>query len=160
MLHHQPFPLAKFRWQNFSHGLLCGAFLLLCASGARAQFATNVGWSDEFSTNGLPDPAKWGYETGGGGWGNSELEYYTARSTNARVQNGFLTINALQENYGGSAYTSARLHSLGEGDWKYGRIEPNRTSPLRKAVMLLLTAEPNWKLERSMDFDGMSSNAM
>src|ERR1700733_9110815 len=43
-------------------------------------------WSDEFNYNGLPDSAKWNYDTGGNGWGNNELEYYTAkRPENARV---------------------------------------------------------------------------
>ena len=32
-------------------------------------------WSDEFNTNGAPDPTKWGYDIGTGtdGWGNQEL---------------------------------------------------------------------------------------
>jgi len=29
-------------------------------------------WSDEFSYNGLPDSTKWGYDTGGDGWGNND----------------------------------------------------------------------------------------
>ncbi len=39
-------------------------------------------WFDEFSTDGTPDPLKWGYDigTGSGGWGNSELEYYTVQT--------------------------------------------------------------------------------
>ena len=40
-------------------------------------FDTNVYWSDEFNTDGAPDPSKWQYDTGGSGWGNHELEYYT-----------------------------------------------------------------------------------
>ena len=45
-------------------------------------------WSDEFNgTNGsTPDPAKWTYDLGGGGWGNQELETYTNRAVNAQVQ--------------------------------------------------------------------------
>src|SRR5262245_2873373 len=37
-------------------------------------------WADEFSSASI-DPGNWGYDLGGGGWGNSELETYT--STNA-----------------------------------------------------------------------------
>ncbi len=38
------------------------------------------------------------------------------------MENGSLIINALQENYGGNAYTSARLRSIGDGNWTYGRV--------------------------------------
>lgn len=35
-------------------------------------------WNDEFESAGkaLPDSTQWYYETGGGGWGNNELQYY------------------------------------------------------------------------------------
>jgi hypothetical protein len=65
-------------------------------------------WSDEFNgANGSsPDPTKWTFDTGGNGWGNSELEYYTARTQNAQQQNGNLVITALQETY--TARTTSR----------------------------------------------------
>lgn len=97
--------------------------LLATVAASSGQFTSTPGWADEFSNTGAPDTSKWGYETGGGGWGNSELQNYTARPENARVENGALVINARQENYGGNSFTSARLHSQGLGDWKYGRIE-------------------------------------
>ena len=34
-------------------------------------------WSNEFNTGSAPSSSDWGYDLGGGGWGNSELEYYT-----------------------------------------------------------------------------------
>ena len=34
-------------------------------------------WNDEFEKNGLPDSNKWGYDVGGHGWGNNELQFYT-----------------------------------------------------------------------------------
>ncbi len=81
-------------------------------------------WADEFNYTGLPDSSKWGYDTGGHGWGNNELQYYTAkREKNARVGNGVLSINVLRENYKGSKFTSARLVTKNKGDWKYGRLE-------------------------------------
>jgi beta-glucanase (GH16 family) len=93
--------------------------------------ATTLVFSDEFNTNGAPDPAKWGYEigTGSGGWGNNELEYYTSRPDNAIVQGGVLKIIALKENYLGSAYTSARLLTKGKYSFKYGRIEVRAKFP-------------------------------
>ena len=34
-------------------------------------------WNDEFDSDAVfPDTARWTYETGGGGWGNNELQYY------------------------------------------------------------------------------------
>jgi beta-glucanase (GH16 family) len=86
---------------------------------------TTLVFSDEFNTNGAPDPTKWGYETGtgSGGWGNNELEYYTTRPENSIVQGGVLKIIALKENYMGSSYTSARLLSKGKYSFKYGRME-------------------------------------
>ena len=80
-------------------------------------------WDDEFDYEGLPDSTKWGYDTGGDGWGNHELEFYTAhRLENARVKNGSLIIEARKEKWGKNNFTSARLITKGKGDWKYGRI--------------------------------------
>jgi glycerophosphoryl diester phosphodiesterase len=40
-----------------------------------------LAWSDEFNYKGLPDSSKWNYNAGGHGWGNNELQYYTAGDT-------------------------------------------------------------------------------
>jgi len=87
-------------------------------------------WSDEFSgPNGSPiDRTKWIAETGGKGWGNHELEYYTDHSENASLQDGNLVIRALQEKYIGPDgvernYTSARLKTFGKFSQTYGRFE-------------------------------------
>jgi licheninase len=78
-------------------------------------------WSDEFDGSGPPDSSKWTYETGGHGWGNEELQYYTERSENARVEDGHLIIEARKEDHKGNDYTSARLNSA--ASWTYGRFE-------------------------------------
>jgi beta-glucanase (GH16 family) len=87
-------------------------------------------WSDEFSSpNGsVPDPAKWTYDIGGGGWGNQELQSYTSRPQNAQIQSGNLVITALHENYTGADgiarnYTSARLKTQNLFAQAYGRFE-------------------------------------
>jgi beta-glucanase (GH16 family) len=80
-------------------------------------------WADEFNTPGSPDPTKWGYDLGAGGWGNNELEYYTNRVDNVVVSGGTLKIILKAESYSGSAYTSARLLSKGKFSFKYGKIE-------------------------------------
>ncbi|WP_069660318.1 glycoside hydrolase family 16 protein [Arcticibacter eurypsychrophilus] len=85
-------------------------------------FETTPLWADEFETSGQPDPTKWGYDIGGSGWGNNELEYYTNSVKNAEVSNGTLKINAVKESFNGKEYTSARMVSKGKADFLYGRF--------------------------------------
>ncbi len=89
-------------------------------------------WSDEFDQPGLPDPAKWAYDTerNRAGWYNAELQYYAAnRAENAEVRDGRLRITARLESlsgaadWGGQRYTSARLITRGKADWTYGFFE-------------------------------------
>jgi Beta-glucanase/Beta-glucan synthetase len=81
-------------------------------------------WCDEFDVDGLPNPEHWGYDVGGHGWGNLELQYYTREAlTNAVVEDGILSIHAIRESVGQNEYTSARLVSKYRGDWLYGRIQ-------------------------------------
>jgi beta-glucanase (GH16 family) len=91
--------------------------------------AQSLIWSDEFNTPGAPDPAKWGYDIGAGGWGNNELQYYTNRLDNAIVSAGTLKIIAKRENFGGSTFTSARLLSRSRFSFKYGKIEISAKLP-------------------------------
>lgn len=84
---------------------------------------SSVAWGDEFNNDGAPDPTKWSYELGAGGWGNNELQYYTSRPENVIVQGGVLKINLLKENYMGSNYTSARIVTKGKYTLKYGRVD-------------------------------------
>src|SRR6056297_444221 len=87
-------------------------------------------WHDEFDGVGHPDSSLWNYDTGGDGWGNEELQYYTERRLkNARVENGRLIIEAHQEYYRGNDYTSARLTTKNTGDWVYGRMEVRAKLP-------------------------------
>jgi beta-glucanase (GH16 family) len=86
-------------------------------------------WSEEFNAGGAPDPSKWGYDLGAGGWGNNEVEYYTNRLDNAIVSGGTLKIIAQKEAYSGSAYTSARILSKDKFSFKYGKIEVSAKLP-------------------------------
>lgn len=86
-------------------------------------------WSDEFETAGAPDPAKWGYDLGAGGWGNNEKQHYTNRPDNVIVSNGTLKITAKAENFDGSAYTSARLLTKDKFSFKYGKVEARAKLP-------------------------------
>jgi beta-glucanase (GH16 family) len=82
-------------------------------------------WSDEFDQpdGSMPDFKKWGYDSGSGGWGNNELQYYTSRTNNARIEGGKLVIEAKLENFDGQKHTSARLLTKGKWSWTYGRVE-------------------------------------
>jgi len=89
-------------------------------------------WQDEFDHPGLPDPAKWKYDTGF--IANHELQYYTHdRLENARVNNGMLDITARNDSFisNGHIYpiTSARLITQGLKNWTYGRIEVRAKIP-------------------------------
>jgi beta-glucanase (GH16 family) len=115
-------------------------------------------WADEFDQAGLPDSTRWSYEVGGGGWGNSELEYYTdKRAENARVENGKLIIEAIKESYQGSTYTSARLVSKLKGDWLNGTVEARAKLPGGKgtwaAIWMLSTdqAYGSWPSSGEID---------
>ncbi len=87
-------------------------------------------WAEEFNIDGAPDPAKWGYDLGAGGWGNAELQHYTNRPENAIVQGGVLKIKAIKESFSGSAYTSARLLSQNKFAFKYGKVEVKAKMPV------------------------------
>lgn len=86
-------------------------------------------WSDEFNTDGMPDPTKWGYDLGAGGWGNNEAEYYTNRKENASISNGTLKIVAQKESFSGSQYTSARLLSKDKYAFTFGKVEVRAKVP-------------------------------
>lgn len=81
-------------------------------------------WSDEFNGNSI-NRSNWTFDIGNGnnGWGNNELQYYTDRNENARVEDGNLIIEAKKEHYNNSNYTSARLKTKNLKEFTYGRIE-------------------------------------
>ena len=93
--------------------------------GAPPGFSRLV-WSDEFDGSSI-NTANWSFDLGNSGFGNNELENYTSRPENARVQNGMLILEARRENLG-SAYTSARIktqgkQSFGINTWVEARIK-------------------------------------
>ena len=77
-----------------------------------------LAWSDDFTgvAGSAPDAGKWAFDigTGSNGWGNSELQYYTNRPENIKLDgNGMLVITAKSESYAGSGFTSARIKTKG-----------------------------------------------
>ncbi len=94
-------------------------------------------WADEFAqADGTsPDATKWGYDIGGGGWGNGELQTYTTSPDNARIEGGQLVIEARQTiNLGATNYTSARLLTKGKSSWTYGRMEARIKLPRGQGI--------------------------
>jgi beta-glucanase (GH16 family) len=122
-----------------------------------------LAWSDEFTTDGLPDELKWGFDVECNRWisqpSHGELQRYTAaRGGNARVQGGRLVIEARREECEGSKFTSARLRTRGCGDWLYGRVEvcamlPEARRGLWPAIWMLPTdtAFGDWPASGEID---------
>ena len=92
-----------------------------------------LAWSDEFDGTRL-DRGKWLAETGGHGWGNAELQHYTDRPENVRVEDGKLVIEARREAHGGNAYTSARLKTAGLMEQMHGRFEARIKVPQGQGI--------------------------
>jgi beta-glucanase (GH16 family) len=98
-------------------------------------------WSDEFNgpDGSPPDPDKWVFDVGGGGWGNNELQSYTDRRQNSVVRDGILAIRAAKESFAGRdgirrEYTSARLKTLGRFSRAYGRFEARIRVPRGQGI--------------------------
>ena len=119
------------------HGSLktLSLFLLLVtffAASARGQTNWVLVWNDEFNgpSGAAPYSSKWTYDTGGGGFGNGELEIYCAPGSNAspcstsnpnifQDGNGNLVIKAINSN---GTWTSGRMKTQGLAQFQYGRI--------------------------------------
>ncbi|GIP26466.1 hypothetical protein J23TS9_15960 [Paenibacillus sp. J23TS9] len=97
----------------------------------------NLIWQDEFNGTQL-DQSKWSYEQGyylnddpnTWGWGNAELEYYTDHAQNVFVQDGKLTIRALNEPKSfpqdpnrNAQYSSGKINTKDHFSFKYGRVD-------------------------------------
>lgn len=102
-------------------------------------------WADEFDAAGLPDAARWNYDTyrNKEGWWNDEAQYYSSgRLQNSRVEDGQLIIEARKDgsdlkgqlNYGGQAYSSARLFTKGRAAWQYGYFEIRAKLPCGRGL--------------------------
>ncbi len=108
-------------------------------------------WSDEFegAAGAAPDPTKWGYDIGGKGWGNRELQYYTDKRENSALDgDGHLVITATESTTttyecnhtlpdyepGTCGYTSARLLTQDKYEFAYGRAEARIQVPFGQGI--------------------------
>ena len=115
-------------------------------------------WSDEFDGADI-DRAKWDFDLGnrlpGGqpGWGNGELQHYTDRPENARVEGGMLRIRAARELHEGAPFTSARLKTKGRFAKTYGRFEIRAKLPTGKGVWPAI-----WMLPEDNKYGGWAAS--
>lgn len=143
------------------------AVIFLDADGLKVSVPINVTredlpyqlvWSDEFEGSSL-DQSKWSYEYGGKGWGNRELQYYTDRAENIRVENGNLIIEARKETYTDDTgqtndYTSARIVTRDKAEFTYGKIEARISLPAGKGTwpaFWMLGTYTKWPLGGEID---------
>jgi beta-glucanase (GH16 family)/transcriptional regulator with XRE-family HTH domain len=118
-------------------------------------------WHDEFqgSAGAPPDSTKWQVVTGAGGWGNHELEDYTARASNVSLDGkGHLAITAEHGTYadGGATrnYTSGRIQTKGLYQSKYGQIEARIKLPAGQGLwpaFWALGADGAWPASGEID---------
>lgn len=122
--------------------VVLGTILTSCSTDEK-QTVTNfkeLVMQDEFNEDGAPNAAIWGYDLGtgttktGAGWGNNELQSYTKRTENVKVENGYLLITAKKESFNGASYTSARLSTKGLFEQGYGRFEARIRLPYGQGI--------------------------
>lgn len=105
-------------------------FCLLVFSGFCAKSQTgsySLFFSDDFEGNSL-DLTRWNKETGYAP--NQELQYYTDRTENVRVEDGNLVLTARKEQYVSNRnYTSGKVTTKGKGFVRYGKIEARISVP-------------------------------
>ena len=127
-------------------------------------------WNDEFDYQGAPDESKWSFDTQGNNWdwGNDEAQNYTPKENkNAWVEDGNLIIEARKEPYRWygdgqtKEYTSARLRTLGKGDWLYGKVEVRALLPKGRgmwpAIWMLASEEKYGGWPKSGELDIMEN---
>jgi len=90
-------------------------------------------WQDEFDGNSI-NVNDWNHEQGNHGWGNNELQNYTNRSENSFISNGKLIIEAREEEFGGSNFTSARMTTQGKQEFALGRIDIRAKLPKGQGI--------------------------
>ncbi len=131
---------------------------------AMSALAPNPKWTitfrDEFEgPSGIaPSTDHWIRNTGGGGYGNKELQSYTDGPSNAFLDGkGHLVIEARKEATTGSDgikcdYSSARLLTKGKFSQKYGRVEARIKLPKGQGIWPAF-----WMLGDNIDIAGWPS---
>lgn len=126
-------------------------FLINPVANAAPKKTLKLLWSDEFNgkKGSLPSAKTWSREIGGGGWGNSERQYYTDKAANAAMDGAgrlVITANRISNDYAEQVgdvpgtedilnrcsecqFTSARMKTARNIGFMYGRIEAKMKLP-------------------------------
>ncbi|MGF7236214.1 MAG: family 16 glycosylhydrolase [Frankia sp.] len=122
-------------------------------AGVAAINAVTMSWVDAGTapetvfTDDFTGPAgsaldsRWSSEVGGNGWGNNELQSYTARTSNASLTGtGDLAITARRETFTGAdgitrAFTSAKVTTEKSVDLRYGRVAARIRMPAGSGLL-------------------------
>ena len=141
---------------------------LVCLGSGAASAQQSLVWEENFNGPNV-NSDNWTFDFGDGcernlcGWGNQELEYYTSRPDNARIDNGNLRIEAKREAFQGKDFTSARLKTLGRMHFKYGTLEARiKVSNLQNGLwpaFWMLGATGQWPASGEIDVMEMGSAA-
>ncbi len=102
---------------------------------------TQIVFEDNFDVDGELNPEIWTFDIGTGqeifgqpGWGNQELQYYTDRPENVRIEDGMLHITAIAESFENSNFTSARILTRGLYETTFGRFEARIKLPFGQGI--------------------------
>ena len=113
---------------------LIGIAAVPSSSANVAPLAKKYLWQIEFNGKAgqAPSSKYFKFNTGGGGWGNSEEQYYVnTRKTSATDGNGKMVFTASKISYESASsdkyfpykFKSARIYTKGKVSFKYGRME-------------------------------------
>jgi beta-glucanase (GH16 family) len=128
------------------------SFLVNPVADAAPKKTLKLLWSDEFNgkKGTRPSTTSWSAEIGGGGWGNSERQFYTDKAANASMDGAgrlVITANRISNEYAEQVgevpgtedilnrcsecqFTSARLKTARKLSFQYGRIEARMKLPV------------------------------
>src|SRR3954447_18760729 len=134
--------------------------LVVVAAPGAAQAA--VVWNEDFSgaSGQGVDTSKWNFDTGGGGFGNQELEYYNSGTSNVYQDGqGHLVIEARRESggrtcwYGTCQWTSGRIQTAGKFTQQYGHIEARIQIPKGNGLWpaFWMLGGSNWPTDGEID---------
>jgi len=121
------------------------------AADAAPKKTLKLLWSDEFNgkKGTAPSAKNWSREIGGGGWGNSERQYYTDKALNAAMDGAgrlVITSRRISNQYSEQVsddpgtedilnrcsecqFTSARMKTARKVSFQYGRVEARMKLP-------------------------------
>jgi beta-glucanase (GH16 family) len=144
-----PAPHAARRRSIRAARLLLAALLLAapaCSGSDPAKEGWSLVWHEEFDASAV-DLSTWNFWVTGNPY-NNELQYYTNRAQNARIEDGRLVIEAHEEEYTGSdgtrEFTSARMHTQGKADFLYGRFEIRARLPFGQGLWPAIWMMPTY----------------